>query len=115
MQDFLESDDRKKKGLDGKVNLLFFQLSELVNNPPTTIDFYDWRSNINALMKEIKRLSPEDHKRLDDLVEGVKMRGEKHIIDLDAEESPAVVAHSQEHYFQSVAMLESEINQLKRL
>ena len=115
MQDFLESDDRKKKGLDGKVNLLFFQLSELVNNPPITIDFYDWRSSINALMKEIKSLSPKDHKRLEDLVEGVKMRAEKHIIDLDAEESPAVVAHSQEHYFQSVAMLESEINQLKRL
>ena len=115
MQEFLESDDREKKGLDGQVNLLFFQLSELVNDPPTILDFYDWRSNVNKLMKEIKRLSPKDHERLDDLVEGVKLHGEKHINDLDAEESPAVIAHSQEHYFQSVAMLESEINQLKRL
>ena len=115
MQEFLESDDPEKKRLDGRINFFFFQLSELVNDPPTTLDFYDWRSNVNTLMEEIKELSLSDYEQLDDLVEAVKLQGERHVSDLDAEESPAVIAHSQEHYFESVAMLDSEINQLKKI
>lgn len=115
MEEFLESDDPEKKRLDKKINLLFFQLSQLVNDPPTTVDFYDWRSNVNNLMQEIEGFSPRVHDRLDDLVEAVKLQGERHVSDLDAEESPAVTAHSQERYFQSVAMLDSEINQLKKI
>ena len=115
MQEFFEGSDPEKKRFEREVNLLFFRLSELVNDPPTTVDFYDWRSNVNGLMKEIKRLSPKDYERLDDLVEGVKLHGEKHVGNLDTEQSPTVIAHGQESYFASVAMLDSEINQMKKI
>ena len=98
-----------------KLNLLLFQLSESVKIPPTIVDLYDWRYNVDYVMGQIKELAPDHYNRLDDLVTAVQLQGQNHITDIDADEAVNVIAHSSEHYFEKVSMLISEINHLKSL
>lgn len=113
MVDLPENQKPKDEAGETKLGLLLFQLGELVKDPPTTVDLYDWRYNIDHVMKEIKDLAPDYYEQLDDLVTAVQMEGERHVSDIDAEEAPNVIAHSGEHYFAKVAHLISEINRLK--
>ncbi len=111
MADF---DHKNDKAIQEKLGILLFQLSELVKDPPTPIDFYDWRDNVSHVMKEIKAISLKSYDRLDDLVLAIERYGEQHVNDIENEVSPAEIAHSAERYFQQAAFLTSEINSLKR-
>ncbi len=92
---------------------LLFQLGEILKEPPTVIDCYDWLDTIDALMRQIRAISKEAHDKLDDLICEVQRRGQEHVRDIDANESPSQVARSADLYFEQVSYTNSEINDLK--
>lgn len=108
---FMKSDEKKAK----RLNLLLFQLGELVKDPPTALDIEDWKKNVEYVMQEIRDISDHVYDRLDDLVTEVVRIGEEHIHQIDMDEAPSVVARSGELYFTQIAYLNSEINMLKSL
>jgi len=107
----MKSDEKKAK----RLNLLLFQLGELVKDPPTALDIEDWKKNVEYVMQEIRDISDHVYDRLDDLVTEVVRIGEEHIHQIDMDEAPSVVARSGELYFTQIAYLNSEINMLKSL
>ena len=115
MAEIPENQKSKDEATQTKLGLLLFQLGELAKDPPTTVDLYDWRFNLDHVMEEIKELAPDYHERLYDLVTAIQAQGEQHVTDIDAEEAPNVIAHSGQIYFEKVSILNSEINQLKSL
>lgn len=96
-----------------KLNVLLFQLGELVKDLPTVLDYRDWKNNIDYVMREIHDISDIAYEKLDDLVTQIIQIGEDHVYLLDSDEAPNVIAHSSETYFKQVAYLTSEINSLK--
>ena len=98
-----------------KLQLLIFQLSEIINDPPTILDLADWEDNIEHVMNEIKDVSEMAYDRLDDLVIEVVRRGEIHVKDVDDEVSPKQSEQTAHEYFQQVAFVTSEINSLKSI
>lgn len=98
-----------------KLNLLLFQLGEMVKDPPTVLDHYDWKNDLDYVMQEIRDISEEAYEKLYDIVLQVQRMGEEHIGDIDGDAAPNVTARSAELYFQQVAYLTSEINSLKKV
>jgi len=96
-----------------KLNVLLFQLGDLLKEPPTILDVHDWKNNIDYVMQEIREISSEAYEKLDDLVTQVWRLGEQHVYEIDSDEPPNVVAHSAEKYFEQVSYVTSEINSLK--
>lgn len=98
-----------------KMQLLLFQLSELLKDPPIVINLPDWRESVEDVMEEINELSSYAHDRLQDLViEGVR-RVEVHVEDLDSDAAPNKTESSAHEYYAQVAFINSEINALKSL
>jgi len=107
----LPKDDATK----AKLQVLFFQLNEILKDPPTILDFPEWKDNISYVMDQIKELSELVYNRLDDLVTELIRRGENHVSDLDVDAAPQQTERSAYKYFEQLAYIESEINSLKSL
>ncbi len=98
-----------------KIQLLLFQLGELLKDPPIVINFLDWRDNVEDVMGEIKDLSPYVYDRLQDLIIEVARRAEVHVEDLDNEAVPNDTERSYHEYFAQAGFVASEINSIKSL
>lgn len=96
-----------------KLNLFLCQLGELIKEPPTVLNYYDWKSNIDYLMQEIHDVSDATYEKFNDLVAQVMEVGEEHVYFVDSDEPPNVISRSMEQYFKQVSYLTSEINSLK--
>ena len=96
-----------------KLHALFFQLGEILKEPPTIIDCYDWIDNIDFLMQQIQAISEDVYSKLDDLVTEVQRCGKEHVHDIDTEASPSQISRSADLYFKQVSYINSEINNLK--
>jgi hypothetical protein len=105
----------KDEAAKAKLQLLLFQLSEILNDPPTILDLADWRDNISHVMDQIKEVSELAYNRLEDLVVEVVRRGEVHVDDLDSEAPPNQSERTAHEYFAQVAFVTSEINSLKSI
>ena len=98
-----------------KLQVLLFQLAELLKDPPIVINLPDWRDNVEDVMDEIEGLSPYVRDHLDDLITEVIRRAEVHVDDLDREAAPNETERSYHEYFTQVAFVASEINAIKSL
>ena len=98
-----------------KINTLLFRLSDLLKSPPIVIDLYTWTADVEQVMDEMQEISSDAYERLDDLVVELLRRAEQHISDLDADEAPSIIEHDNNLYFEQVAIINSEINFLKKL
>lgn len=106
-----ESEENKNQILG-----LLSQIAEMLKEPPIIIDFYDWREDLEQMMREIHSLSPHIHDRLDDLVSEAIRLGALHVNDIDKEEiSPNEVEQSSINYYEQIAFINSEINSIKSL
>jgi len=104
-------DEASKK----QFNTLLFQLGELLNDPPVVIGLYGWMDDVDEVMEKIQKLSPEAYDRLEDLVSEAVQRANQHVSDIDAEADPKVLEHDSNLYFEEIAFVSSEINNLKIL
>ncbi|MEM7175643.1 MAG: hypothetical protein AAF443_06945 [Chlamydiota bacterium] len=104
---------RKKKPSADQLEPLLWQLRELIGYLPTPIDLYEWREDIDAVMRQIRAFSLPIHERLEGLVLELGKRGVEHVHDLDDEESPAVTEESARRYFEQASFLTSEIQSLR--
>ena len=98
-----------------KMQLLLYQLGELLNDPPIVINLPDWRDSIEDIMDEIEELSPYARDRLQDLISGAIRRAATHVDDLDSDAPPNKTEMSAHEYYKQVAFVTSEINALKSL
>ncbi|MCB1072475.1 MAG: hypothetical protein H7A41_03640 [Chlamydiales bacterium] len=98
-----------------KMQLLLYQLGELLNDPPIVINLPDWRDSIEDIMDEIEELSPYARDRLQDLITEAIRRAEVHVDDLDSDASPNKTEMSAQEYYTQVAFVSSEINALKSI
>jgi len=96
-----------------KLSVLLFQLGDQLKEPPTILDYQDWKNNVDYIMEEIRDISDEAYNKLDDLVTEVLRLGEEHMHEIDAEEPPNVLARSAELFYAQVSYVTSEINSLK--
>lgn len=96
-----------------KLQLLFYQLAELLKDPPVVINLFDWRDSVENVMNEIEEISPHVRERLQDLVTEVIRRAEAHVDDIDSDALPHKMEVSSQEYFTQVAFVTSEINALK--
>lgn len=107
----MPTDDTEKE----RLQVLLFQLSEQLKDPPLMIDLYDWRDTMEILMKEIKEISTFAYDRLDDLVNEAMRLAEKHVQDLDRDAPPKESEQSAMNYQEQIAFVTSEINTIKSL
>ncbi|QVL58336.1 MAG: hypothetical protein KFB93_04435 [Simkaniaceae bacterium] len=98
-----------------KMQLLLFQLVELLKDPPIVINLQDWRDSVEDVIDEIEELSSFAYDRLQDLVAEAIRRAEVHVRDLDSDVPPQQTEKSYHEYFAQVAFVSSEINALKSL
>ncbi len=98
-----------------KLNVLLFQLGDQLKEPPTILDYQDWKNNVDYIMQEIRDISDTAYHKLDDLVTEVLRLGEEHVAEIDSDEPPNIVARSAELFFMQVSYVNSEINNLKAL
>ena len=68
------------------MQLLLYQLGELLNDPPIVINLPDWRDSIEDIMDEIEELSPYARDRLQDLISAAIRSAAIHVDDLDGGE-----------------------------
>ena len=107
----MPEDDASKE----KLQLLLFQLGEQLKDPPIMIDLYNWRDNVEIIMKDIQEVSPYVHDRLDDLINEAMRLANKHVMDLDRDISRRDSEQSAREYFEQIAFVASEINAIKSL
>jgi len=107
------AENPKDEAAKEKLQLLLYQLSEILNEPPTTLDLPDWKDNVAYVMDQIKGVSELGYNHLEGLVIEVVRRGEVHVADLDEDASAAQTERTAYEYFEQVAFVASEINTLK--
>lgn len=105
----------KDEATKQKLQVLLFQLGEIIKDPPTILDLSVWEDNIELVMDEIKEVCELAYDRLDDLVIEVIRRGEIHVKNVDEEMPPNEVEQTEHEYFQQVGFVTSEINSLKSI
>lgn len=98
-----------------KMQILLFQLGELLKDPPIVLNLADWRDSVEDVMDEIEGLSPYARDRLQDLVTEAIRRAEVHVDDLDSDAPPNKTEMSAQEYFAQIAFVGSEINALKSI
>ena len=98
-----------------KLNILLFQLGDQLKEPPTVLDYQDWKNNVDYIMEEIRDISDAAYGKLDDLVTEALRLGEEHMHEIDSDEPPNVVGRSAELFYTQVSYVTSEINNLKAL
>ena len=98
-----------------KINLLLFELENLLNDPPIEIDLYSWIDDVDRVMDKINENSPHAFSYLESLVLEAEKRAEEHVRNLDEEEEPHIIEESRNLYFEQVGFTLSEINSLKFL
>ncbi|CCB89468.1 hypothetical protein [Simkania negevensis] len=98
-----------------KLSVLLYQLGDQLKEPPTILDYQDWKNNVDYIMQEIRDISDAAYYKLDDLVTEVLRLGEEHVYEIDSDEPPNVVARSAELFYTQVSYVTSEINSLKSL
>ncbi len=103
------------KAAKSKLQVLLFQLTELLKDPPIIINLPDWRDNVEGVLEEIGALSPDAYDRLQSLVAEAIRRAVAHVGDLDNEAAPNKTERSYNEYFTQVAFVTSEINAIKSL
>ncbi|NGX51497.1 MAG: hypothetical protein K1060chlam2_01363 [Chlamydiae bacterium] len=107
------AEQSKEEATKTKLQLLLYQLGELLNEPPTTLDLPDWRDNVTYIMEEIRDISELAFNHLEDLVAEVVRLGEVHVADLDEDAPPKQTERTGYDYFKQVGFVSSEINSLK--
>ncbi len=100
---------RKPPSPEESLEPLLWQLRDLAQMPPVTIDLYVWERDIDAVMKQIRALSKRAYEQLEDLVLELEKRGIEHVRDLDNNEPPEVMEESHRRYFEQLAFLTSEL------
>ena len=107
----LTKDEASREALE----VLLFQLMELLKSPPVVLDLPDWRENVEDVMNKIKDLSEVAYENLEDLVIEAVRRAEVHVQDLDENTQPQQTERSAQEYFTQVGFVSSEINSLKSI
>jgi len=105
------SDEASKE----KLQLLLFQLGETLKDPPVVIDIYSWRDSVEVIMEEIQKVSPYAYNMLEDLITETVRIANIHVSDLDRNAPPNEIEQSSMKYFEQVAFVNSEINNLKSM
>lgn len=100
---------RKQREPEEKLEPLLWQLRDLAQMPPVTIDLYVWQGDIDMVMKQIRTLSKGAYEQLEDLVLELEKRGVEHVRDMDNNEPPEVTEESRRRYFEQLAFLTSEL------
>ena len=96
-----------------QLNLLLYQLSQLIDTPPLPIDHLVWLDDIDGKMKGIQHISQHVFEQLVDLIVELQKRGEEHVKDIDDDETPHVIEQSGRRYYEQACFVHSEINRLK--
>jgi len=107
----LTKDEASREALE----VLLFQLMELLKGPPVFLDLPEWRENVEDVMNKIKDLSEVAYENLEDLVVEAVRRVEVHVQDLDENTEPQQTERSAQEYFTQVGFVSSEINSLKSI
>ena len=109
--DQIPKDDASKE----KLQVLLYQLSEQLKDPPIMVNLNDWRDTVEFLMRDIQELSTYIHDRLEDLVDEAVRLAIQHVMDLDQDAPPKESEQSSMNYFEQVAFVSSEMNAIKSL
>jgi len=97
------------------LQLLLYQIMELLKAPPVVLDLPDWRENVEHVMNEIRKHSELAYDNLQDLVVEAVRRAEVHVQDFDEGAQPQQTERSSQEYFTQVGFISSEIHSLKSI
>ncbi|MBF5058906.1 hypothetical protein [Candidatus Neptunochlamydia vexilliferae] len=98
-----------------KLQVLFFQLGELLKDPPDIMNLSDWRDNVEYALTEIHEISDSAYERLHMLAHEAINRAIIHVNHIDKDMPPDQLERSSAEYFEQVGFITSEINALKSM